>query len=826
MGHALLQLIGAALHRPFAEVVEDGAFVETLAITHGVDELDLRIGVAHMNGAHQAVGPVRRMRFDKAQLAENGDGAGGSRRLHGEQLRLRARGKIGVGDVEEQGVALPLDLAQLAVEHRHAFARGRHVGKQPIVDRLILAAEQQMHARRGAVTARSAAHLIEFDLVERHMVHDHMAYVRDVDAFAERRGRNEDQQLIVAEQLLDATTVRARKARIVETDEGSDLRCLLAQAARQDDGLLARVHEHDRLLARCHQVRQVIVARGDAATVVEHEVRTPRPVVNACLDGQLALDGGQAVIVGRRGERQHARVAQTRYRTPDARVGFALAGVRKPDVVRLVDDHEANAPRDGEGVGVPIKELRRGQHDVDAAVLKPREGFPTLVGSAFAGERRHGDAEARQGFTQMERLIRDERAQRVDEQARLVVRQGAQGGVHLEGERFATAGDHDAKGRTPLVEIVENGSLGRMELALPDERAHDPVGERGRVLPGGGFPFGAVLLKRALVFLDGVGVVRGIGDQVLVARSVQIGHEALAFGAQARLEPGAGARGADRFEHGLDAAAVAPFVDLHLEGRIDDTVAAHERFDVVAMEHDACHDRATVGHRAREMVALGADRATAQQRDVARQIDRDGMFLAERRERVELGDVSQGQLVEVDAGIDVDERVEGALGQRIHVRAQAPLELGKVFGRKGDAHRGLMTAEAYQQVGAAFDGLEQVDLAHRAPRAAGLIAIDGEQQGGHAVGADQPACDDALDALMPAIARNHERALAVIRFGRLHLGDLRKLRLDGAPLVVNALKLFGKRARLAEIVGEQQAQRQIGIAHAPGRVQARNEREA
>ena len=95
-----------------------------------------------------------------------------------------------------------------------------------------------------------------------------------------------------------------------------------------------------------------------------------------------------------------------------------------------------------------------------------------------------------------------------------------------------------------------------------------------------------------------------------------------------------------------------------------------------------------------------------------------------------------------------------------------------------------MPAEANEQVGRRFNRGEQVHAANASPRPACLVAVDGHKDARHAVDADEPARDDALHALVPALARNDERALAVVDFRGLDLRDLGELRLDGAALVV------------------------------------------
>lgn len=73
---------------------------------------------------------------------------------------------------------------------------------------------------------------------------------------------------------------------------------------------------------------------------------------------------------------------------------------------------------------------------------------------------------------------------------------------------------------------------------------------------------------------------------------------------------------------------------------------------------------------------------------------------------------------------------------------------------------------------------------------------------------------------------NDESALTVVDFRGLHLRDLGELGLNRAALVVEPLKLGCQAVRLVEVVGHEQVERQVGVAHAPCGVEARNEREA
>ena len=244
------------------------------------------------------------------------------------------------------------------------------------------------------------------------------------------------------------------------------------------------------------------------------------------------------------------------------------------------------------------------------------------------------------------------------------------------------------------------------------------------------------------------------------------------------------------------------------------------------MEHDPVDGAPAVGERAGEMVLLGADGARVDQGHVAREELRHGVFLAERREHVEHGDGFKRQLVKFDARVHLHHGAEVALGKLVHVRAQALGERVEVLRRQGHAHSRLVPSEAREQVGRGFNRLEQVDGADRATRAPRFVAVDGEQKRRNAVGVHQAARDDALDAFVPPLARHDEGALAVIHLGSLVLGDLGKLRLDGAALIVDAFELRRELARFVEVVAHQKIERELRVAHATSRVQAGNEREA
>ena len=494
--------------------------------------------------------------------------------------------------------------------------------------------------------------------------------------------------------------------------------------------------------------------------------------------------------------------------------------------MRLVHHDEPHAPGGGELLGVPRKELRRGERDVEGAVGQTREPLAALLGRALSREDDHADAEAVERFAQVERLVGDERAQRIDEQAGLVARERAHGGVHLERERLAAPRRHDAEHRPSGAQMVEHFLLGIVQRAVADDGAHDFPLERFGVGGGPTLPLRAVRGAGGLVGLHVLGTMRRVGHKLGVARGVEVGHEREVLRIEARLERAARARGRKRLQHGLHRAAAAPLVDLHLERGVHHAVGAHERLDVRAVEHDARHRGAAVGERAREVVLLRAHRTAVRQRHVARQVDGHGMLLPEGGELIELGHAVQGELVEPHARVDVHERMERPLRQVVQEGGEAALELRQVLRGQRHSHGRSVAPEPREQIGRALHRLEQVHLAHAAARPARLVAVDGEQQAGHAVGVHQAARHDALHALVPALSRHHERALAVVDLCGLGLRDLRKLSLDGAALVVHGLQLGCQTLGLGQIVGHEQIERQLGVPHAAGGVEARNDRKA
>ena len=771
----------------------------------------------------RAAGLVNGARLDEPELAEHGQAAGRRGGAHGAESVGGGLGQIGVGHAEVVVGSVALQRAQLAVHLGHDVMIRRGVGQDALVDGGVPAPVEQMHPRRLPIAPGPAAHLVELHVAEGQMIQHHVPDVGNVDPFPEGRGGHEHLQVVATEQLLDALALVAGEPRVVEADHAGELRHPPAQHARERHGMLAGVHIDDGLLARGHQGGQIVVAVRDVSLVVQVQVVASRLVDDRVLNGQYRIDVVGHGVVGRGGHREHHGVSEPGQRPVELGVGHALAGLGLADVVRFVHDDEPDAPRGRQLVGVEHEVLRRGEHDIETPVGQPRVHRRALLGRRLAGDDGAHDAEALEARPQVEHLVGDERPQGVDEQARGMVGQRAEGGIGLEAQRLAASRGHDGEGGLPRPQPIENLSLGRMQRAVADDGLHNGRLQAVRIAPGRLLPLGAAggqVGQRRLGRLVGgrkVGFPFRLGEQ--------IGGERHGVRVETGLQSAAAARRGHGFQHGLHRAAAAPFVDLHREGGVHHRVVHEQRVDGRAVEHDAGHRCAPVRQRAGEMVLGLAHGPGVHERHVPREEGGLGVLLAEGGEPLHERHGFERQLVQAHERVHLGQRMEGRLRQLLHIGVEALSEGLQIFGGDGDAHGRPMAPEALREIRDRLHRLEEIHVAHGAPRAAGLVAVDGEQERRHPVGVHEAGSHDTLHALVPALAGHDKRPLAVVDPAGLLLRDVRQLRLDGAPLVVHVLQGLGHGATLAVVVAHEQIKRQIGIAHAPGGVQARDEGE-
>ena len=112
------------------------------------------------------------------------------------------------------------------------------------------------------------------------------------------------------------------------------------------------------------------------------------------------------------------------------------------------------------------------------------------------------------------------------------------------------------------------------------------------------------------------------------------------------------------------------------------------------------------------MVLLGADGAAMSEQHVARKEARRRVLLAEGGDLLQRAHRFERELIEVDARVNLDERVEVVLGQLVEVVAERLRKRGDVLGLERDTHRRLVSTEANKQVRRRFDRGEQVHAPH------------------------------------------------------------------------------------------------------------------
>ena len=93
---------------------------------------------------------------------------------------------------------------------------------------------------------------------------------------------------------------------------------------------------------------------------------------------------------------------------------------------------------------------------------------------------------------------------------------------------------------------------------------------------------------------------------------------------------------------------------------------------------------------------------------VAREKARRRVLLAEGSDLLQRTHRFEREFVEVDARVNLDERVEVVLGQLVEVVAERLRKRGDILGLERDAHRRLVSTEANKQVRCRFDRCEQV----------------------------------------------------------------------------------------------------------------------
>ena len=448
------------------------------------------------------------------------------------------------------------------------------------------------------------------------------------------------------------------------------------------------------------------------------------------------------------------------------------------------------------------QELGRREHDAGAA--RSQAGKHVIARGLHGLASQHADANAERGHRRREvvGLVGHKRAQRIDKDARTPAKDRLACGMHMEDERLAAPRSHNGKNTLVIGQGIERLDLCAVRLV----RADKAVDERARELG-----IGKLGERLALARLQAkTGVRRLHATAKLACRVINAGRRGIAD--------------QDILDHELGLYAALPMLGHSLEHQVDRAIAIDELIDLRYAEHDGRHARSTIRrHKAHVLAGFAHHGAIAHCHALGRQ-QRHLVALAKRLKTGDLLDGLNIQLGEVDRGgnlVGVLKVLGGKLGQHGGKATTELVELGRL---DGHAHRTRMPAATNQQVGAAFYGVEQVDLPHRATRSARNAVLNREEQRRHVITVGQAARHDALDALVPPLAAHNDCAATIVGFLDLCHGIARKLCLNLATLAIDLLELGRQCACLDRIAGKQQVERQLRIGHATSGVQAGNER--
>ncbi len=159
-------------------------------------------------------------------------------------------------------------------------------------------------------------------------------------------------------------------------------------------------------------------------------------------------------------------------------------------------------------------------------------------------------------------------------------------------------------------------------------------------------------------------------------------------------------------------------------------------------------------------VALLHDAGRGEQAGVAGDKDRLGIAVAEGFELAQPSGQHGSDAVERQLGVNAEEVLGLAGGEMLlGVEAQAALELGQRSGGQGKADGEGVAAEAGEEIGAALDGVEELEAVDGAAGAVGHAVFDADNDGGFGGALDDARGEDADDAAMPAFAVDQQQAV-------------------------------------------------------------------
>ena len=216
----------------------------------------------------------------------------------------------------------------------------------------------------------------------------------------------------------------------------------------------AGIHVDDRLLARCDDAGKIAVLVAQASMIVDGKVAPIGFVTHDCLNAERLHDMRGNIRRSRCGDCENHGVCELTSKRAQDIVGRPLASTRLRHMVRFVDDHEADTPACGYIVHMARKILGRGEHHVDSSVGKPLIDRSALSRRRLSSQRRSTKTEPLEKSIEVKLLVGDESPQRIHQDARLALAQGAACGMYLEDERLPTPRPHDSKRVDALVKAL------------------------------------------------------------------------------------------------------------------------------------------------------------------------------------------------------------------------------------------------------------------------------------------------------------------------------------------------------------------------------------
>ena len=199
---------------------------------------------------------------------------------------------------------------------------------------------------------------------------------------------------------------------------------------------------------------------------------------------------------------------------------------------------------------------------------------------------------------------------------------------------------------------------------------------------------------------------------------------------------------------------------------------------------------------------------------------------SERLELLQDAEEFRGNLRKIQPGINLRERGQHLRGDLSGDESiDAGGEFRQVLLLEGEARGVHVSAEVFQQVGTALNGLVQVESRHAAGRTGHESVRFGEHDGGAVIGLYQPGSDDAHHALVPLRVKDDGRILMRQAFplGDHVQGLLGDFPVDIFALVVVVVDLLADAEGGLVVRSRQQFHRQASALHPARRVDARSD---